>query len=255
MATSSYLSTFRDALRQLKGGLKLDGNELCVPCKKAAWDDDFARIGTSAWLNDGYPDCEHLDKPVLYCCLCRHILRAKEYARRKGDTPDVPNPELDWMLTGMEQAILVHDDGKDLDGEDGVELRDFEVAKCEFVRSIRDRWVDLKRVKSWLAECETGHGDTCSALRYSSSKGESDILLVDVKDQCLVKTSLEERFFALSYVWGQAKQFLTLKENIEDLLQPGGLSQRPITQTIRDAMALVSSLDERYLWVDTVVSN
>jgi hypothetical protein len=57
----------------------------------------------------------------------------------------------------------------------------------------------------------------------------------------------------LSYVWGKSTQFRTLKTNVEELLHPGSLSTSPLTQTIKDSITLVVSLEERYLWVDTLV--
>lgn len=243
---------YREAKRQLKGGI--DGNELCTPCKNAIYDDDFDRIGTADWLNDGYPDCEHLDKPALYCCFCRHVLRAKELVRRRRIVDSTPyNSILDWVLTGMEQGIFIHDDGADLDGGDEKLVGDFEVEKCGYTRSIRRHWADIKRIKGWLGECENGHGEVCNAHRHESEMELGSLLLVDVQDNCLVQGCFGDRYFALSYVWGTSKQFLTLTENYESLLKHDSLSKQPVTQTIRDAMTFVKSLGERYLWVDTVV--
>lgn len=253
MSARRDLTQHREAVRQLSSGI--DGNELCIPCKNAIFDDDFARIGTKAWLNDGYPDCKHLDKPALYCCFCRHVLRAKELARRKGHAEQPSqNIVLDWVLIGMEQGIFIHDDGSDLDDDAEKNLEGFEVEKCGFVRSIRHRWADMDRIKRWLDDCENGHGETCNGHRESAGEDSGKLVLVDVLEDCLVQGTFEDRYFALSYVWGQSKQFLTLKENYDQLLLPGSLSKQPTTQTIKDAMTFVKELGERYVWVDTVVS-
>ncbi|KAH8693306.1 heterokaryon incompatibility protein-domain-containing protein [Phaeosphaeriaceae sp. PMI808] len=258
MTARQLITNHREATRQLRNGLS--DSELCVPCKNAVFDDDFARIGTPAWLNDGLPDCEDLDKPALYCCVCRHVLRAREAARRKGEVGAGQGQneagealqELDWVMLGMEQGIFVHDDGKDFDGVDEGDLAGFEVEKSADVRSIRHRWVDVQRVRGWLEECEEAHGDVCNSHRKLGKEDAGALLLVDVIDGCLVQRKFEERYFALSYVWGQSKQFLTLKDNYQELLGTGNLTRRPITQTIKDAMRFVQTLGERYLWVDTV---
>jgi hypothetical protein len=79
------------------------------------------------------------------------------------------------------------------------------------------------------------------------------LLLIDVQNDCLVQRNFTDRYFALSYVWGSSRQFLTLKQNSHGLLNPGSISAQPITQTIRDSMSLVRSMGEQYLWVDTMV--
>jgi hypothetical protein len=59
-------------------------------------------------------------------------------------------------------------------------------------------------------------------------------------------------YVALSYVWGSVKVLKAFKSNVEDLKRPGALAKDDIgiPDTIRDAMHLVKSLGERYLWVD-----
>ncbi|KAI4940899.1 hypothetical protein J4E91_011076 [Alternaria rosae] len=78
------------------------------------------------------------------------------------------------------------------------------------------------------------------------------LLLLDVIHDCLAVGNFKDRYFALSYVWGASKQFLTLVENYDHLREPGTLSKQPLTQTIRDSMTFVKNLGERYLWVDTM---
>lgn len=240
------------AKRQHKGNI--GGEEFCAPCRSAIYDGDFDRIGTATWLNDGFENCEHLDKPALYCCLCKHILRARELARRTGaiDTRSY-YVELEWHLSSMEAGIFVHDNGADLDEDDEKLVDGFEVERCEYTRSIRRNWVGIDIIKRWLSDCEAKHGQNCNAHRQEMDTETSSLLLVDVQDDCLVQGRFIDRYFALSYVWGTSKQFLTLVENYQSLLEPGSMSAQPIAQTIRDSMTFVKSLGERYLWVDTVV--
>lgn len=240
------------AKRQQRG--LIGGEEFCAPCRSAIYDGDFDRIGTAAWLNDGFENCAHLDKPALYCCLCKHVLRARELALRAGAVQAGPfNVELDWHLSSMEAGIFVHGDGADLDGDGDGRLAGFGVAKCYYTRSISASWANISLIKQWLGDCEVGHGPACNAHRRGMDTVDSSLLLVDVENDCLVQGRFADRYFALSYVWGASKQFLTLVENYGRLLEHGSLSAQPITQTIRDSMTFVKSLGERYLWVDTVV--
>lgn len=240
------------AKRQQKGNIV--GEEFCAPCRSAVYDGDFHRIGSASWLNDGFENCEHLDKPALYCCMCKHVIRAREFARKAG-TIDARsyNVELDWHLSSMEAGVFVHDDGADLDEDSDSQLDSFEVEKCYYTRSISRNWANISIIKHWLSDCEVRHGPTCNAHRQDMAAGSLSLLLVDVERDCLVQGRFTDRYFALSYVWGASKQFLTLVENYERLLEHGSISAQPITQTIRDSMTFVKSLGERYLWVDTVV--
>lgn len=240
------------AKRQQKGNIV--GEEFCAPCRSAIYDEDFHRIGTASWLNDGFEDCEHLDRPALYCCLCKHVIRARELARKAGmvDTRFY-KVELHWYLSSMEAGIFVHDDGADLDEDSDSRLDGFEVEKCYYTRSISRHWAKISIMKQWLSNCEASHGPACNAHRQDIIVANLSLLLVDVDSDCLVQGSFIDRYFALSYVWGTSKQFLTLEENYKRLLEPGSLSAQPITQTIRDSMTFMKSLGEKYLWVDTVV--
>ncbi|KAK7419055.1 hypothetical protein QQX98_003557 [Neonectria punicea] len=65
---------------------------------------------------------------------------------------------------------------------------------------------------------------------------------------------LDTRYVALSYVWGQTPTFRLRRSNFEHLQTDGALDSilPELPRTISDAIALVSSLEERYLWVDTL---
>jgi hypothetical protein len=132
-------------------------------------------------------------------------------------------------------------------------LNDFKVQKSEYSRTVRHHWADVGLIKSWLDDCEKEHGRACNEHQTSVTDTGS-LLLLDVIDDCLAVGNFKDRYFALSYVWGASKQFFTLMENYDHLREPGTLSKQPLTQTIRDSMTFVTSLGERYLWVDTMVS-
>jgi hypothetical protein len=247
----------RAAVRQLHDGV--DGGDLCVPCRKALDEDEragFASIGTSTWLNNGFRDYEgyeNLTDPVLYCDCCRHVLRAREFQRQQGTPQDAPTSTQEYPgdFNGLTTCVFLHDDDLDLKAYEA-SLAGFKVGKSEYSRTVRRHWVDVEMIKSWLSDCERDHGDACSEHQRSNAEPGS-LLLLDVIDDCLTIGKFKDRYFALSYVWGTSKQFLTLLGNYDQLRKPGNLSIQPLTQTIRDSMTFVKNLGERYLWVDTMV--
>jgi hypothetical protein len=81
---------------------------------------------------------------------------------------------------------------------------------------------------------------------------KANFLLVDVFAQQIVPGTFSTPFVALSYVWGGAEQLQLTRALYPELTQFRGLVkyQDKIPTTIKDAMKVVSSLNERYLWVD-----
>ena len=71
---------------------------------------------------------------------------------------------------------------------------------------------------------------------------------------CLVSGDQKYRYFALSYVWGNMVTFQTLKSNLPDLEDDDSILRikNKLPQVINDAMSLVSTLGERFLWVDAL---
>jgi hypothetical protein len=239
----------RAAWQQLHNGVEED--ELCLPCQLATEINDIRSIGSSEWINNGFVGpCGQLRSPLSYCTLCRHIIRAKEHAKMEGIiTTTQHDIEFDWL----EPFIFCHDEGMDSD-RGTASLENVEVEKCQNSRSICRDLVAIDRIKSWLDNCETCHiEEGCNSHRDGANIEHGYLLLIDVQNDCLVQRNFTDRYFALSYVWGSSRQFLTLKQNSHGLLNPGSISAQPITQTIRDSMSLVRSMGEQYLWVDTMV--
>jgi hypothetical protein len=252
-----FNSYYRAAARQLNDGI--DGGDLCVPCQKAFNEGEragFACIGTPAWLNDGYEEYEgyeHLTEPILYCDCCRHILRAREFRKQQGKVKDSPPATQEFVadFDGLTTSVFLHDDDVDLKTYEA-SLYGFRVEKSEHSRTVRRHWADVEMIKHWLNDCESEHGDVCNQHRRFVTETGS-LLLLDVVDDRLIVGKFTHRYFALSYVWGTSKQYLTLSTNYDQLCEPGSLSMQPLTQTIRDSIKFVRSLGERYLWVDTMV--
>ena len=121
------------------------------------------------------------------------------------------------------------------------------------IRSPADQRASIPLMRSWLDECGASHGANCAKLQTSilGKQSAMDLLLIDVQDHCLVRATSAERYFALSYVWGDTQMPKTLRSNLGSRMRPGALPHA-LPATIRDAMTLVSRLGERYLWSDVL---
>ncbi|PMD32184.1 HET-domain-containing protein, partial [Hyaloscypha variabilis F] len=80
------------------------------------------------------------------------------------------------------------------------------------------------------------------------------ITLVDVMESRLVTGSSRDRYFALSYVWGELSMFQATMTNKPLLEMPGSLNKfaKEIPKLIQDAISFVLAMGERYLWVDSL---
>lgn len=129
------------------------------------------------------------------------------------------------------------------------------------IRSLRrsiQTHIDYGMVKGWIDMC-SGHGHISIRRLYEYEEG---LRVVDVVDECLAERTFDDRYLALSYVWGAVdhSRLQTLRQNVQALSLPRSLSERNclkmtgkrVPQIIQDAMAFVKSIGERYLWVDSL---
>ena len=120
---------------------------------------------------------------------------------------------------------------------------------CLFGRLMEPRQVDFNLIRKWLRLCETTHGDTCSKSSLELNR-PLKIRLINVFNRQIFEATTNERYVALSYVWGDGSLFCLNKQNLENLQKPHGLTDDQIPKTIQDALSFVSQLGEQYLWVD-----
>jgi hypothetical protein len=135
-------------------------------------------------------------------------------------------------------------------------------SKAFFVRPIQSDQIDFSMVRNWISMCQNWHGQSCNTAKLKDHETRhptediSTFRLIDVIDNCLVHRPPKSKYVALSYVWGKATVFRTLKNNLADLEKPGSFSQPEILDqipwSIRDAMQVVKELGLRYLWVDSI---
>ncbi|KAH7067971.1 heterokaryon incompatibility protein-domain-containing protein [Paraphoma chrysanthemicola] len=78
--------------------------------------------------------------------------------------------------------------------------------------------------------------------------------LIDTEKMCIVPAESSFEYIALSYTWGKSKQFKLFKDNYQELSKENALLEfeHQIPQTIKDAIFLVKTLGDRYLWVDAL---
>jgi hypothetical protein len=99
--------------------------------------------------------------------------------------------------------------------------------------------LDLRRIKTWLLECENRHGDRCALHSHGQLR---QLRVIDCALEQVVDAPPGCQYVALSYVWGKVYN------------ATGATGGNALPQTILDAIKLTRSLHYRYLWVDRYVS-
>ncbi|RDL40258.1 uncharacterized protein BP5553_00237 [Venustampulla echinocandica] len=113
-------------------------------------------------------------------------------------------------------------------------------------------------IRHWLSTCEKTHNcrhDMSVTRLHPAGKNMSlDIFLIDVARSRLVSGQTSWRYCALSYVWGNVPIFKTTRARLQEFNRAGAFDMNSVElpQVVRDAMILVNSLGERYLWVDSI---
>ncbi|OCK76481.1 HET-domain-containing protein [Lepidopterella palustris CBS 459.81] len=110
-------------------------------------------------------------------------------------------------------------------------------------------------VQQWLSLCQETHGPDCVPLPLEyGQNGLQRFRVIDVVSDCIVDAPLNCRYTTLSYVWGNVSQFQLSTDNQQMLMSPGSLRliYPYLPRTIQDAMLFVSSIGERYIWVDSL---
>ncbi|KAL9608495.1 MAG: hypothetical protein Q9167_006674 [Letrouitia subvulpina] len=97
-------------------------------------------------------------------------------------------------------------------------------------------------LKFWLEKCHTIHGAECQ-LNNTLSTLPLDIYLIDVQTRRLIRRNHDDRFVALSYVWGKGTS--TSYQRTSNQTLPAS-----IPQTMEDAITFTKRIGERYLWID-----
>lgn len=112
--------------------------------------------------------------------------------------------------------------------------------------------IHLESLKRWLHHCEIEHWHQSEASSsLSRHKDSISLILVDTLQGCLVRRQSSQRYCALSYVWGGTQLLQTTSANFIELQSENTVRDHPaLPRAVRDAMDLVTSVGERFLWVD-----
>ena len=203
------------------------------------------------------------------CSFCRLVVRFLEQTYFLHEThPSTCLEAVKCYLSGVE----------DSDGEFYVMLMNHDDLKFRFgVRRLGEalgdarlvpQVLDFNLIKSWLTQSEV-YDLTTSWIRHSKGeveclsssnkstekmiKLESEFRLIDVKKKCVVRSSTNNRYITLSYVWGSIPKTQLEKRSRHELETEGSLSRvHLLGNTILDAISLVERLGEGYLWVDSL---
>ena len=125
-------------------------------------------------------------------------------------------------------------------------------------RPINPARIDLRRIVSWLRNCEHDHHGLCHKphqMNVAAMRKKSQKYLIDVFRYHVVEATGSENYVCLSYVWGEQHDALVLtKANRSYLSTPGVfhklIADDALPETIIDAIAVTRALGCRYLWVD-----
>ncbi|KAF5003178.1 hypothetical protein FDECE_10246 [Fusarium decemcellulare] len=122
--------------------------------------------------------------------------------------------------------------------------------------------VDISRVTGWLQKCEKDHGEECGHPKWLGGDDEpwlDSCRVIDVNERRVVDLSTDDRYVALSYVWGSSPGAVNMRwkrcltaDNLSQLQEAGGIDAISLPQTVNDAVDLVLQMGERYLWVDAL---
>ncbi|KAK0710605.1 heterokaryon incompatibility protein-domain-containing protein [Lasiosphaeris hirsuta] len=219
-----------------------------------------------------------------YCSFCRLICQAVGEANPYESDTDVGGvnpyePDTDvvgcWIrdgelaassptTTSLRMRVVPHQIGAQ---EERLPFQPFDVVPFDsghgssptlfFGRQINKSQIDISLMKNWIHQCSHWHGADCRPSRQNWKTTDDKvpfIRLLDLTENCLVETSSPGSFVCLSYVWGRAPVFKTLRGNVGQMKKPGSLvsHQNSFPRSIRDAISVTRILGERFLWVDSI---
>jgi Heterokaryon incompatibility protein (HET) len=105
--------------------------------------------------------------------------------------------------------------------------------------------ISYERLQGWLTQCQNSHSTTCGVqIRVQPMS----LRCIDCLTRELVQIDSNDKYFALSYVWGAPLS--QAKEDVDHIQDIGILSSSKLPQVVEDALTVVKRLGQRYLWID-----
>lgn len=107
----------------------------------------------------------------------------------------------------------------------------------------------------WLRTCKDNH-EQCRHVWSQRTLTELKLRFIDVKRWCIVPADQvspsDQRYAALSYVWGPPPWVTMVSSNLSRYCQDGALRDIGLPATIQSAILLVEAMGVPYLWVDAL---
>ncbi|KAH7079380.1 heterokaryon incompatibility protein-domain-containing protein [Paraphoma chrysanthemicola] len=124
---------------------------------------------------------------------------------------------------------------------------------CLVTRSL-GHTVDFSLVAGWLKTCDDTHQHAKEVETWDLDRKLPGFRLIDITKKCIVKSSFNERYAALSYTSGDKKQCCLTRRNLKRLEQVNSLDDpdSALTPTAIDFMEVCGTLQIRHLWIDAL---
>ena len=122
------------------------------------------------------------------------------------------------------------------------------------IQLIQPDCIDINFARHCLETCQNKHGEICQRVDPAVVQWKPQIYLLDLQDRCLVRSTVDTDYVALSYVWGQQIETFECKmENLERFQEPGSIDDPEffrIPALIESAIEFTVKMGKRYLWID-----
>ena len=116
------------------------------------------------------------------------------------------------------------------------------------IRLVEPGTIRYDAIIDWLEDCATSHAGFCS--QGNESRRSIQLYALDCWTNAIVPLNQNEKYVALSYVWGTAANAARVPRPTPEKDRSVGFQTSEVSLTIRDAMQVVRSINQRYLWVD-----
>ncbi|KAI9714350.1 MAG: hypothetical protein M1820_000311 [Bogoriella megaspora] len=115
-----------------------------------------------------------------------------------------------------------------------------------------DEGADVAQIQGWIRRCQSEHEKSCQETYLKIPECKYRLYFIDVESKCLVDSTADTTYTALSYVWGDTNKILTTISNMKSFRERDAFTKISLPRTIEDAIAVTSALGYRYLWIDSL---
>jgi hypothetical protein len=115
---------------------------------------------------------------------------------------------------------------------------------------IRDPLVSTPLLRSWKDICFNSHADACRNI-FTGTR-PSGMRVIDVNRRCITNLQDHDDYLVLSYVLGTAPVPRLTRATFNEYQEEGSLHTNILPATIENALLVVRSLGDKFLWVDSL---